>query len=147
MPSFFTFQQGNDPRGATNDSSPLLGRFRAVPDAQRHSRRSRGNSLLPSLGGGLGFGTAYHSVFGHGGEDDSDEGDSDDEGEGVIRRLARTSKDLWLEPKQAAVGRVVDKWWTRWAVLAVMPAALVSLELFEEYLAFEEPSLAKAELC
>ncbi|KAH6669221.1 hypothetical protein B0J14DRAFT_517279 [Halenospora varia] len=124
MPSFFTFQQGNDPRGATNDSSPLLGRFRAVPDAQRHSRRSRGNSLLPSLGGGLGFGTAYHSVFGHGGEDDSDEGDSDDEGEGVIRRLARTSKDLWLEPKQAAVGRVVDKWWTRWAVLAVMPAAL-----------------------
>ncbi|KAF4636467.1 hypothetical protein G7Y89_g1609 [Cudoniella acicularis] len=125
MPSFFTFQQGNDPRGATNDSSPLLGRFRAVPDSQRNAngRRSHRNSLLPNFTTGIGFGAAYGSVFGNGDGDDS-EGDSDDEDLSAIRRFARTSRDLWLEPKQLAVGRVVDKWWSRWAALVFLPAGL-----------------------
>ena len=69
-------------------------------------------------------------VFGVAGAgDDSDEGDLvDGEDMGALKRWGRTQRDLWLEPKQAVVARVVDKWWTRWAVLAVLPAVLVSGE-------------------
>jgi len=35
-------------------------------------------------------------------------------------------RDLWIEPKQQAVTRAVERWWVRWVVLAVLPAALVS---------------------
>jgi hypothetical protein len=124
MPSFFDFQQGSESRGQANDSSPLLGRFRAVPDAQRIGRRnSYRNSLLGSFTAGRGFG--YGAVFGNG--DDSDEGDLlESEDMGALRRWGRTQRDLWLEPKQAAVAKLVDKWWSRWAVLVVLPAALVS---------------------
>ncbi|CAG8958432.1 hypothetical protein HYFRA_00011109 [Hymenoscyphus fraxineus] len=122
MPSFFDFQQGRDSHRATSESSPLLGRFRAVPDTHRSGRRR--NSLLPNLGSGLGI---YGGLFGASREglvDGGSELDSSDDEEGVLRRWTRNSKDIWLEPKQAAVARVVDKWWTRWAVLIVMPAAL-----------------------
>ena len=120
MPSFFAFQQGRD-QPAT-DSSPLLGRFRAVPDAQRAGGRGRSNSLLPSLR------RSYGSLFGSASrerEGDSD-GESSDEEDGVLSQLGRTSRDLWIEPKQIAVGKVVDKWWSRWVVLIIMPAMLVS---------------------
>jgi hypothetical protein len=121
MPSFFNFQQGSRENYAT-DSSPLLGRFRAVPDAQRIGRRnSQRNSLFGSFAASRGFG--YASVFGGG--DDSDEGDLlENEDIGALRRFTRTQRDLWLEPKQAAVGKLVDKWWSRWAVLVILPAAL-----------------------
>jgi hypothetical protein len=39
-------------------------------------------------------------------------------------------RDLWLEPKQAVVTKAVERWWNRWFVLAVLPAALVSCKLF-----------------
>ena len=122
MPSFFNFQTGSESRGPATDSSPLLGRFRAVPDVQRIGRRnSYRNSLLGSFTAGRGFG-----VFGNGGGDDSDDGDSiETEDMGALRRWGRTQRDLWLEPKQAAVARLVDKWWTRWVVLVFLPAALV----------------------
>jgi hypothetical protein len=121
MPSFFNFQQGSRENYAT-DSSPLLGRFRAVPDAQRIGRRnSQRNSLFGSFAASRRFG--YASVFGGG--DDSDEGDLlENEDIGALRRFTRTQRDLWLEPKQAAVGKLVDKWWSRWAVLVILPAAL-----------------------
>lgn len=121
MPSFFNFQQGGESR-RDSESSPLLGRFRAVPDAQRIGRRnSQRNSLFGSFAAGRGF--AYSRVFGD--ADDSDEGDLlENEDIGLLRRWVRT--DLWLEPKQAAVGKLVDKWWSRWAVLVILPAALVS---------------------
>jgi hypothetical protein len=124
MPSFFNFQQGSESRGQATDSSPLLGRFRAVPDVQRLGRRnSHRNSLLGSFAAGRGFG--YGGVFGDG--DDSDEGDLlRNEDVGALRRWGRTQRDLWLEPKQAAVGKLVDKWWSRWAVLVILPATLVS---------------------
>jgi hypothetical protein len=129
MPSFFQFQTGTESRVRPNtDSSPLLGRFRAVPDTSGR-RRSRGYS-----GSGL-FGTfsaariGYGVVFG-GGSEDSDNEDEDGEGEGglngVLRRWARKGRDLWLEPKQVAVRRAVDRWWSRWAMLVLLPAALVS---------------------
>jgi hypothetical protein len=131
MPSFFDFQQGNEGRGPTNDSSPLLGRFRAVPDAPRRSHR---NSV--GLLGGFPFARSlergYGSVFGSlGGEDGSDD-DVDGEDIGAMRRWGRTQRDLWLEPKQAAVARIVNRWWSRWAVLVILPAALVSCGLIPE---------------
>jgi hypothetical protein len=129
MPSFFAFQQGTESRGPANDNSPLLGRFRAVPDAQRQGRRSHRNSFLGTL-----TGVRYGTVFGD--ADDSDEGDLlEREDMGALRRWGLVQRDLWLEPKQAAVGKLVDRWWRRWTVLAVLPAALVSeLELFLSYL-------------
>ncbi len=127
MPSFFAFQQGTESRAPVSESSPLLGRFRAVPDAQRRARRSNSNSLLGSLTGGRGFGGRYSLVFGNADDNDSDEGDLvDGEDMSALKRWGRVQRDLWLEPKQVAVAKVVDKWWTRWAVLAVLPAALVS---------------------
>lgn len=117
MPSFFDFQQGNETRGPATDSSPLLGRFRAVPDAQRHGNRSHRNSLL-GLWTGRGSG-----VFN---TDEDGEDLSDTEDMGRLRRWGRIQRDLWLEPRQAVVARLVDKWWSRWTLLAVLPAALVS---------------------
>jgi len=126
MPSFFNFQQGHDPHGATTDSSPLLGRFRAVPDAPRRNVRHRNSlSLLGSFTNGSAFGRGYGGVFGSGNAVDGSEED-DGEGQGLIRGWVKTSRDLWLDPKQATVRRVVEKWWTRWLVLVVLPAALVS---------------------
>ncbi|RAL58184.1 hypothetical protein DID88_002320 [Monilinia fructigena] len=103
MPSFFTFQQG---------------RFRAVPDAHRLGRGRRRSLLGFNVDG---FGGAF------GGRDDDDEGDVDgcDEEEfGIWKRWGRSMKDLWLEPRQGAVAKAVDKWWCRCLVLVVLPAAL-----------------------
>jgi hypothetical protein len=64
-------------------------------------------------------------VFGDG-DEDSDEGDLEIEDMGRLQRWGRTQRDLWLEPKQAAVGKLMERWWSRWAVLVFLPAALVS---------------------
>ncbi|PQE03334.1 hypothetical protein CJF30_00005563 [Rutstroemia sp. NJR-2017a BBW] len=119
MPSFFAFQQGSERRTAfTNETAPLLGRFRAVPDLHRFSGGS-GRSLLgfnvDRLGAAFGVGTSNN---------ESEEDNSEDEGCDGVTKWGKTMKDLWLEPKQGAVARVVDKWWTRWTVLVVLPAAL-----------------------
>jgi hypothetical protein len=121
MPSFFTFQQGADSRGPSHDSSPLLGRFRAVP-------RSHRNSLLSFSPTGRGLGIGYGSLFANrdGDGDDTDNDDGEGEDLGLLSRLGTTMRDLWVEPKQAVVARTVRRWWVRWFVLAVLPALLVS---------------------
>lgn len=121
MPSFFAFQQGAESRGhGASDSSPLLGRFRAVPAGS--GRRAHRNSFLDRLSGSASYGSLGRSVG-----DVSGDGDTVDwEDEGYMQRCWRGMRDLWLEPKHHAVGRVVDNWWSRWAVLAVLPAAVVS---------------------
>jgi hypothetical protein len=121
MPSFFAFQQGSERRTAfTNETAPLLGRFRAVPDSPRFSEGS-GKSLLgfnvDRLGAAFGVGTS---------NDEGEVDNGEDEGCEGVPKWGKSMKDLWLEPKQSAVARVVDKWWTRWTVLVVLPAALVS---------------------
>ncbi len=44
----------------------------------------------------------------------------------VARNSRRTVRDLFITPRQKAVKRVVEKWWSRWGVLVILPAALVS---------------------
>jgi hypothetical protein len=131
MPSFFNFQTGDSSRAPT-DSSPLLGRFRAVPDAQRRAQRNS-LSLLGawdgrrrSLGRGLGFYGGTFARLGGGGDGEGE--DEDGERENVVVGWGRWMRDLWIEPKQQAVARAVERWWVRWVVLAVLPAALVSVE-------------------
>ena len=127
MPSFFQFQTGTESRIRPNtDSSPLLGRFRAVPDTSGR-RRSRGYSESGLFGTFSARRIGYGVVFG-GGSEDSDDEDEDGEGglKGVLKKWARKGRDLWFEPKQVAVRKAVDRWWSRWAVLALLPAALVS---------------------
>ncbi len=109
-----------------NDSSPLLGRYRAVPDRQRQTRRRSSNNLLGSFRTGGLYGWGYGAVFGDA-DDDSDDSDLlETEDMGRLRRWGRVQKDLWLEPKQAAVAKLVERWWSRWTVLVFLPAALVS---------------------
>lgn len=135
MPSFFTFQQGNESRTnlLTQETSPLLGRFRAVPvDTARRVRHRNSLTFLSSVYG-------YGSIFGAPGEDGDErdynrDEDSDDEDDGSLRRwvlwLGRTLRDLWIEPRQSVVARSMDKWWTRWTLLMVWPAIFVSFPLF-----------------
>jgi hypothetical protein len=134
MPSFFTFQQGTESGTRLSaDASPLLGRFRAVPGerGRRHSGHKPGHSgLFGSYGA-----TFARAVLGDEGSDDGDEeedggGDGGDGGEdghaGLLARARRWVLSVWVRPQQSAVCRLVAPWWSRWAVLAVLPAAIVS---------------------
>lgn len=57
----------------------------------------------------------------------SSDGNEEGEDVGRVRRWWALQRDLWLEPKHSAVARIVDRWWGRWSVLVILPAALVSL--------------------
>ncbi|KAI0384169.1 hypothetical protein F5Y04DRAFT_237516 [Hypomontagnella monticulosa] len=150
MPEFFPFIPGNETGRAArqhlaSDASPLLGRFRAVPPA-----RSQAQQQLGLLGRGsvhVGYGAL---VFGSesdsegddedGGDDDRNSSDNgnDNNGRGcgaavrrtsralrrVARLMRRSIRDLWIAPRQTAVKRVVERWWSRWGVLVFLPAAL-----------------------
>jgi hypothetical protein len=95
----------------------LLGRFRAVPDTRRRSRSGSG------LFGTFNASRLRQDLFGP--ESENGDGESED-GERGLRGWGTRMRDLWLEPKQVAVRRAVDRWWSRWAMLVVLPAALVS---------------------
>lgn len=83
----------------------------------------------------VGYGSILAAAgLGVGDDSDSDSDFEDElaalEGVGPVRRLWRRNVrkvfDLWVEPKQTAVKRVVDHWWGRYGALVVMPAILVS---------------------
>ncbi|KAH8813102.1 hypothetical protein F5884DRAFT_323872 [Xylogone sp. PMI_703] len=127
MPSFFTFQQGNESRTTllTQDTSPLLGRFRAVPiDTARREQTRRHRNSLTLLGSVYGYGAIFGAEGEDGDERDYYEGDEGEEW--WLRRWAkwtvRNVRDLWIEPRQGAVARSVDKWWSRWWLLMAWPA-------------------------
>ena len=128
MPAVFQFSQGSESRRFNPDSSPLLGRFRAVPP-RPGLPRSR-----PSQLGLLSTHAGYGSVLELGDDEGSDDEEVEEEllameGVGKLgilwRRGARRVVDLWVEPRQGAVKRVVDVWWRRYVVLVLMPASLV----------------------
>jgi hypothetical protein len=86
----------------------------------------------------IGYGAA--ALFAAG-LDDSEDSDDDVssidsvEGHGMMATLERRWRkwvvDLWVEPRQAAVKRTVDKWWSRYGLLVFLPAALVSLSTIQ----------------
>jgi len=153
MPSFFSFQQGSETvqniRYGT-EASPLLGRFRAVPrpsHLDRSSpRRARSASQLGLLSAGwrgsvhVGYGALVAAELEAAADDEAEDGDDEEEEESDaflpgqprasrivrrLRRLARRIDDTWVNPKAGAVRKTVDRWWSRWGVLVVLPAALV----------------------
>ncbi|WYZ44266.1 hypothetical protein EsH8_VII_000702 [Colletotrichum jinshuiense] len=129
MPSFFQFTQGNESRTRfSSDSSPLLGRFRAVPpqsDVPGRRRRSSTLDLFTSNNRGS-VHVGYGALLSASGLEnyDSDAARSDLEDLGVWGRLWRRIADVWVEPTQVAVKGVVDVWWSRYGVLVFLPAAL-----------------------
>ncbi|KAF1736842.1 uncharacterized protein CRV24_002453 [Beauveria bassiana] len=136
MASFFQFTQGSESRVQPADSSPLLGRFRAVPPRPEFGLRR--NSQLGLLSDSLAAGRGSVHV-GYGALIAAHLGDSDSEDE-CIRRDGRLELrenttvwdrlwqkgviDLWVEPRQSAVKKVVDRWWSRYGLLVLMPAIL-----------------------
>lgn len=129
MPSFFQFTQGNESRTRlTSDSSPLLGRFRAVPQESAVNGRRRRSSTLGLFSNNHGsVHVGYGALLSAAGLDNHDNGVNGFELEdlNVWQRTWRRVVDVWVEPKQTAVKRVVDVWWSRYGCLVLMPAALV----------------------
>ncbi|KAI0976589.1 hypothetical protein F4678DRAFT_118237 [Xylaria arbuscula] len=169
MPDFFPFIPGTEtgPSAsrlhAADSTSPLLGRFRAVPPRttptsssifsspwrSSGSRVARLDVLSAAASRGsvhIGYGALIAAGLEDGdsgeGEDWSSDEDEDDGGDGdygeggytayrmariwrrTIRKTRRNVKDLWVAPRQGAVRRVVETWWSRWGLLVLLPAAL-----------------------
>lgn len=140
MPSFFQFTQGTESRVRPVDTSPLLGRFRAVPPRpglgqHRSSRLGLFSDRLAEAGGRgsvhVGYGALVAAEL-RGGQDDSDDDDVSDHGldddatvwETIWKRWVL---DLWVDPRQPAVKRVLRRWWSRYGLLVFLPAMLVGL--------------------
>ncbi|ROW07775.1 hypothetical protein VMCG_03412 [Cytospora schulzeri] len=148
MPAFFSFEQGSETRTrAPSDTSPLLGRYRAVPRYQNQNhnpdagagRRGRRGSLglltRESWRGSVHIGYGASDLLATGLADDGGEGDDtgyddDFDGDAKERFVAWCRKrwkginDLWITPTQGAVRNVTSAWYSRWFVLVVLPAAL-----------------------
>ncbi|KAL8392614.1 hypothetical protein RB595_002709 [Gaeumannomyces hyphopodioides] len=157
MPSFFSFQQGDEESARYNpDASPLLGRFRAVPrllpgdqhyylhPSRPHQGRRPGDRQGGSLLSAANARNSVHVGYGallaaqldaEGGSDGDGDNDDDDDyydddyyAQGfltrAVRRAWRTLDELWITPRPGPVRKVVDKWWSRWALLVVLPASL-----------------------
>ncbi|KAI0505675.1 hypothetical protein F5B22DRAFT_661124 [Xylaria bambusicola] len=138
--------------GADN-TSPLLGRFRVVPPranpsssrsifSSRWQSSTSANQLSIPGRGSVHIG--YGALIAAGLDDDDDDGvgdwssdDDEDEDDGhnrahqmarIWRRTAKKTKrnveDLWVAPRQGAVRRVVETWWSRWGLLVFLPAVL-----------------------
>ncbi|KAI1282757.1 hypothetical protein F5Y07DRAFT_394720 [Xylaria sp. FL0933] len=157
MPEFFPFIPGTETgpsasRLGADSTSPLLGRFRAVPpratpsSSHIFSSRSGPLSVLSAAARGsvhIGYGAliaaGLEDADGDGGwSSDEDEDDDDDtDGQGgqkayrmarlwrrTVRKTRRNIEDLWVAPRQGAVRRVVETWWSRWGLLVFLPAVL-----------------------
>lgn len=143
MPEFFPFIPGTETsrtaRQHASDASPLLGRFRAVPRNQQRRHSASALGLLSNGSGSgsrgsvhVGYGALIASELGRAPDDDDNDNDIYDGNDGVgrahkaYRVVRRNVEDLFVAPRQTAVKRVVERWWTRWGVLVFLPAALVS---------------------
>lgn len=142
MSSFFQFTQGTESRVRVNDSSPLLGRFRAVPPRPGLSRRrsSQLGLLSDRLSGGVDGRGSVHVGYGAiiaaqlsaedvNGDNDNSNAIDDDDDDGDTSTWEKLWQgwviDLWVDPKQTAVKRTVSRWWSRYGLLVFLPAVLV----------------------
>jgi hypothetical protein len=67
-----------------------------------------------------------YGAFSAEGDDDTDSDYDIEDDRSLWQRLwQRWVLDIWVNPRQSAVRRVVDKWWSRYAFLVLMPALLV----------------------
>lgn len=140
MPSFFQFTQGTESRVRPNDSTPLLGRFRAVPPRPSQLGLPSSTSAAFENRGSvhiLGYGavvasSAVAAELAHlddAGSTTSSDG-LEDERTAWERAWQRWVLDIWVDPRQSAVKRVVDKWWSRYGLLVLMPALLVCFDIW-----------------
>lgn len=133
MASFFQFTQGTESRVRPNDSSPLLGRFRAVPPRELGRRRSQLGLLSDRFSGGrgsvhVGYGALITAGLRDGDDDSIDPRTGQDEPASFWARAWKKGViDLWVNPRQSAVQTVVDRWWSRYGLLVFWPAILVRL--------------------
>ncbi|KAK3950301.1 hypothetical protein QBC32DRAFT_376614 [Pseudoneurospora amorphoporcata] len=156
LPNFFSFEQGSERAQGRyqNESTPLLGRFRAMPGGPGRRRESDDHQGLLSAGWRgsvhVGYGALMAAAAEGGGEfDDSGSEDEDDsEGDGMLdsgflgagtiqgrtltrrvmlKKFNRARRRLyytWVHPKASVIRRVVEPWWSRWFVLVILPAFL-----------------------
>ncbi|KAL3958664.1 hypothetical protein ACCO45_006826 [Purpureocillium lilacinum] len=105
MPSFFQFTQGSETRFRPADaSSPLLGRFRALGLLADRVGDGRGSV---HVGYGALLAAELEAEAAAADDDDDDDGNG---GNG--------------DPRQTAVRRVVERWWSRYGLLVFLPALL-----------------------
>ncbi|PFH57984.1 hypothetical protein XA68_14308 [Ophiocordyceps unilateralis] len=118
--SFFQFTQGTEAHTRPNDSSPLLGRYRAV--LPRHGHRGAGRLSANDRLGGRG---SVHVGYGALMAAELAEDDDEEQQQHADPSLRAWLLHLWVVPRQSAVKRVVDRWWSRYGLLVVLPAVLV----------------------
>lgn len=139
MPTFFSFEQGNETRTQyPTDTSPLLGRYRAVPrhpEIRSNRRGSLGLLTRESWRGSVHIGHGTSALLATGLADAVDDSDDDDVYDDFddnrrrrfmawCRKRWKGINDLWITPTQGAVKNVTSVWYSRWLVLVVLPAAL-----------------------
>ncbi|KAK5992661.1 hypothetical protein PT974_06076 [Cladobotryum mycophilum] len=133
MPSFFQFTQGTESRVRPTDSSPLLGRYRAVPPRPGIGRRRSQLGLFSNQPGArdsihVGYGALVAAELEAEAEHDRrlraanyDIEDGLSIWEWVWEKWIL---DLWVDPRASAVKGVVDRWWSRYGLLVFLPALL-----------------------
>lgn len=81
----------------------------------------------------VGYGALLAAGLLGGSEDDEDDDVSSDELDGPGSRWERIWQrwvvDLWVHPKQIAVKRIAERWWSRYGLLVFLPAILVRLRI------------------
>ncbi|KJZ77387.1 hypothetical protein HIM_03111 [Hirsutella minnesotensis 3608] len=140
MSSFFQFTQGTESHSRPSDSSPLLGRFRAVPPrpglgtsatGHRYGQLGILSDRLAANGGGrgsvhVGYGAliAAELEAAQEEEDVNEQAVQPDLGRSWVHFWRAYFLDLWVAPRHSAVKKMVDGWWSRYALLVGLPAVL-----------------------
>lgn len=63
------------------------------------------------------------------GQGDGDVVDGLDDDRSLLQVWGKGISDIWLQPQQSSVKKLLDRWWRRWFILVVVPASIVSLVL------------------
>lgn len=125
MPSFFSFEQGNESRVRfpATDTSPLLGRFRAVPrDGRAHStttttttnrRGSLGLLTRASWRNSVHIGHGYGALLAAGLADDHHQDGSGGGGGGGSSSDDRDEDDLFEDETKPRWARWCRRWWKK----------------------------------